>query len=149
MNDNQFLCKAVNVFSDDWISGYPLPDADIKNRWYLMFSYADGFDKFEVRPETICQYSGWKDKDGEKIFRGDKLKLINAEGKEIIVICEFGKIERNLVTLMGDITTCEISGFYFSRDGEENSKTFPIVKNYKGVHDTSIMKIIGNIYDTK
>lgn len=34
-----------------------------------------GIDEFEVIPETVGQYSGWKDKKGQKIFEGDIVEI--------------------------------------------------------------------------
>lgn len=41
----------------------------------------------------------------------------------------------------------EIIGFYFKMLCEPYKKTFPIVKNYLGKHDTELFEIIGNIHD--
>lgn len=93
----------------------------------------------------VMQYTGLKDKAGKEIYEGDILELINADGKQITVTCEFGNFERELRNFMGTIHYCQITGFAFLI--KQRYATFPIVKNYLGVNDLEIMTVIGNIYE--
>lgn len=130
--------------TDEWIYGFPLKDADIKNRWYIVFNYASMLDKIIVKPETIGEYSGMKDKKKEPIFEGDILDCINADGKQIRVVCKFGEAKRKLMSALGIVNECSIFGFYLDYKG---LATYPIVNNYKGLHDLEILNIVGNIFD--
>lgn len=93
----------------------------------------------------LMQYAGLKDKNGKDIYEGDILELINRDGKRIIVECRFGNFERELRNFMGDINSCQITGFAFLI--HSRYPTFPIVKNYLEKNDLEIMEVIGNIYE--
>jgi hypothetical protein len=89
------------------------------------------------------KYSGWKDSDDREIYEEDKLELINSYNDRIEVICKYGSVNRELISLDESINECEINGFYFKLCNT-NICTFPIIKNYLKVHDCKIMKIIGS-----
>lgn len=102
-------------------------------------------DFYEVHPETVGEYSGYiLPEDKRKIFEGDRFKVINDSGKEVEVICEFGMARR---TIMGN--EVDISCFYFLVSEYDGKKTFPIVKNYAGVHDLSMFRYVGTVHDDK
>lgn len=88
----------------------------------------------------IMRKSSYKDKNGNFIYEGDKLKLLDKNKEEIITVCSYGKWKRRMDS--GELV--EIEGFCFLF---ENTPTFPIIKNYIKKHDTEIMEIIGNIYE--
>lgn len=145
MNIDQFTCKALSMNENEWVVGNAV--AVTHGGIYSIKCFDSGLSLL-VHKETICQYSGWNDSEDKPIFHGDRLELVNDEGGTIIVMCEYGKVERKLVSLSGDINTCEISGFYFRIELTDRI-TFPIVKNYQGVNDVTIMKVIGNVFDIK
>lgn len=96
----------------------------------------------EDKTLKILWYFGKQDKNGKDIYQGDIIKLVNEMGNEIFVVCEFGNVEREIKGLK--LNNCEITGFYYYLD---NIKTFPIVKNYKGVSDYELFEVVGNIYE--
>jgi uncharacterized phage protein (TIGR01671 family) len=101
----------------------------------------EGLYEEEVIGDTVGQFSGRHDKNGKDIYEGDICSLITENGVKINVVCRFGSAHK----LLASGWLCDIVGFYFQRD--DGLKSFPIVYNYKGVHDTEIMEVIGNIHD--
>ncbi len=90
----------------------------------------------------LMQYAGVKDKNGKKIYEGDITEILAEDNKMNRFIVKYGVIQRKMASgwLVG------IPSFYFDLiDG--NFKAFPIVVNYKGIHDLEIMEVIGNIYE--
>lgn len=100
------------------------------------------WDKWgECENIVLLQQSGFKDKNENDIWEGDLVR-VERTSDEIIVECKFGTIQRQMSTgFLVDIT-----GFYFER--EDGTQTFPIISNHKGVHDTMVFEVIGNIYET-
>lgn len=94
----------------------------------------------DVIPESVGMYSRFNDKNGTEIFHGDKVRVTRDDGVEIIATCMFGSAIREI-----NGNEVEIIGFYFQVDG--GKKTFPIVNNYVGKHDTQLFEVIGNIHD--
>ena len=82
MGDGKFVYGSLVFVKENDKSENELP--------HIVISYGpDTFDWFEVEPETVGQYTGIDDREGEKIFEGDIFK-IGAENNIYTVRFDYG-----------------------------------------------------------
>ena len=79
----EILFKAKRLDNGEWVEGSCV---NVSNIHFYIFTgkldisngYLD-FEKYSVNPETVCQFTGLHDKDGNKIWENDIVKYEDAE----------------------------------------------------------------------
>ena len=132
--DREILFKAkqknhVNLPTDEWwVEGYLVKYGWTgKERWYIVPGYASDLYAIEIDQETICQYTGLTDKNGNKIWENDIVNKVdcNALGWHRERICRVLWCESGywgLLTIFGD-------GYFI------------------GEYESEQLEVIGNIFD--
>jgi hypothetical protein len=131
------LFKAKRADNGEWVEGYIVKYGFAgKEKWYIVPSYASDLYAFEIIPNTICQYTGLKDKAKNKVF----------ENSIIIVISEnvFGVIKYGEYRSPFDSSETKHIGFYVEWKNEKRCNLWRKDLGY-WLNDTTI--ICGNIFD--
>ena len=122
MREIEFRGKTRTTEGSEWVYGYYYKVKsffDNESANYITVIRSHHLTDFNVNEETIGQYTGLKDKNGQKIFEGDIVKAFYFE-KEVI-----GKIEFIYGT------------FALTNSGISDNQLFIFEK----------LEVIGNIYD--
>lgn len=142
MKKREIKFRAKEKYSGKWVYGYYVYSEEFDTD-FIMTGKVNIFDflhEIQVQGDTVGEFTGLKDMNGNEIYEGDVIQLINSDGEKIRAICEFGTARRLISKNEVDIT-----GFYFKLSN--GRKTFPIADNYCGKHDLEISEVIGNIHD--
>lgn len=120
------------MYRNKWLYGYLVKSVD-DNKFYITVS-TDQF--YQVREETIGQYTGLKDKNGKKIFEGDILRTPAwVYGEEKVCICIYNQ-ENNANSIIG-------FGLY------TNDAYFKKYQELVECDEWDEFEVIGNIYENK
>lgn len=106
-----------------------------------MVSYSPGsFKVFSIEPKTLCQYTGFTDVTGKKIFENDVVRILGKDSMLNRIIFAERPIYDNICEEEVD----KVSGWFYERYPDNATGAVPLtapdIENLE-------MKVIGNISD--
>lgn len=125
----EILFRAKRIDNGEWVEGNLITNERNEHKKYIGYIFderngmIEDFDIVEVIPNTICQYTGLKDKNEEKVFIGDIIRCTKGCPHEVIWMKEYAG------TFIGGMPAVYLSGLD------------------KGYAWTGEEEIVGNIFD--
>lgn len=132
----EILFKGKRKDTGEWTEGYFFK---IWDRTFLLWGMTnDHPNMIEVIPETVGQFTGLTDKNGNKIFEGDIISAtaLDTGEEQRAVVCFGNFIDEN--------NDDEYIGFFIEFDGIKTTITQLSMEECK-----NRIEVIGNIYDNK
>ena len=83
----EILFKAKRLDNGEWVEGYLYRLGETLNP-FIMCKNRNG-ESFEVDPSTVCQYTGLTDRNGKKVFEGDKITMTFSHGQRTANVVGF------------------------------------------------------------
>lgn len=135
INRNPNMNYRTDYQNGDWVYGLVSKLYKYDNKYFAEMTNTDGVSGIDVDPETICEYTGLTDKNGNKIFEGDIVQW-GMNGLEI-------PIRKAVVETLPDIQFRCLN----LKDSEGKHHIFNY-GNFAYRDTEKYLEIIGNIYDS-
>ena len=134
----QILFRGKRIDNNEWVHGFyfeRLTDS-IKHCYIKYETWDEGFVTYEVIPETVGQFTGICDKNGNKIFEGDIIHIKCGYGLSAFV--GKGIVFFDEKRLQFRVKSVKPSSFDSKKGNVYDECDFTAIDSYE---------VIGNIYD--
>ena len=130
---DRYLFKAKRIDNGEWVQGYLY---GIWEKRYILWGMTNDIpDMIEVEPSTICQCTGLRDKNGQKIWENDIVKK------------EFYTDYDNCANSEEYIGIVKITDCAWVIETIRDKCTRPIFETMSYSEDVKHFEIIGNVFD--
>ena len=145
--EDRYLFKAKTC-NGEWVTGFLHCKDD---KWYISNKVGSPF-AYEVRPDTICQCTGLRDKNGKLIWENDIVDFLGHKGIVKYECGSFGVAYRECIDWEEiESNICPVTGCDNALYACENDNFISLWEIYWNFNDednsVNTVEVIGNIFD--
>ena len=132
--NREILFRAKKVDGGEWVEGYLLKTHGLYFLYDIKNADTCRQNSYLIEEDTICQYTGFTDKNGKKIWENDVIRYYSGE---VYAPVKFGEYQN----WFDSTSTCHV-GFYVDWD-----EKYGIRKDLGYWINIANVEVVGNIFD--